>query len=306
MAVLTAKGIAGLSIPLLNRLLVLPRTASLVSGDEYMGPNGGTVTVRVPQPSTSRTQASPGAALTADAMNEIPVDVSLSHEYHLTNITDQDMTYNLENFAEQITLPQVRAVAAGAEQKMYDVMNSLAVEAVTTYEFDTSAPASGSEDLETRRVLLLARKYLSDAKCPAEDRWLACGSSVYNRMLKFLTPTAVSVDPTSDALRNAIVGRVYGFNVIEAPGLDTAEAVAYHKSAFAFAFRAPMNPKGAAESYVVTDQGISLRQVFQYNPGTASDQSLISTFCGAAAIYEDGTGTDGTVNSRFVKLQEIA
>ena len=115
MAVLTAKGIAGLSIPLLNRLLVLPRTASLVSGDEYMGPNGGTVTVRVPQPSTSRTQASPGAALTADAMNEIPVDVSLSHEYHLTNITDQDMTYNLEKFAEQVTLPQVRAVAAGAE-----------------------------------------------------------------------------------------------------------------------------------------------------------------------------------------------
>lgn len=306
MAVLTAKGIANLSIELLTRQLILPRTVTMVSGSEFMGPNGGTVTVRVPQPTTARTQASPGAALTADAMSEIPVDVSLSHVYHLTNLTDQDLTYTLEDFGAQITKPQVDAVAAGAEQKLYDVINALTVQSAVTYEFDISPTAPATDDTETRRVLLLARKYLSDANCPATDRWLACGSTIYNRVIQLLTPTAVAVDSGSDALRNAIAGRIYGFNVIEAPGLDTAEAVAYHKSAFAFAFRSPALPKGASESALVNAQGVSLRQVFQYNAATATDQSLVSTFAGAAAIYEDGTGTDGTIRSRFCKLQNSA
>lgn len=109
---------------------------------------------------------------------------------------------------------------------------------------------------------------------------------------------------TGDALRSAIVGRIYGFNVVEAPGLDATEAVAYHKSAFVFAVKAPVNPRGATESSAVVGQGLALRQVFQYSPATAQDQSLISTFAGAAAVYEDGSGTNGSDNRRFVKLAE--
>jgi hypothetical protein len=41
----------------------------------------------------------------------------------------------------------------------------------------------------------------------------------------------------------------------------------------------------------------TLRQVFQYDAGHAQDQSLLSTFAGAAAVYEDGTGSNGTVQA---------
>lgn len=300
MSVLTAKGISSLAIELLSRKLVLPKTVSMVPGNEFVGPNGGTITVRVPQPSAARTQGSAGAALTADDVSEIPVDVSLSHIYHLKNISDQEGTYSLEDFGRQITKPQVDAVAAGAEGLLVTIMNGLAVEGSPTYEFDIT-PASGTEEDETRRVLLEARKFLSQADAPAEDRWLACGSDVFNRVLKLLTP--VDFSGSTDALRNAIAGRVYGFNVIEVPGMDVGEAVAYHKSAFAMAIRAPQNPKGATQSAAITGQGLALRQVFQYDAGTAQDQSLVSTFAGAAAVYEDGTGADGTDNQRFVKLQ---
>src|SRR5690242_17471439 len=98
MSVLTAQGISRVAIALLQRQLVLPATVTNVPGSEFMGPNGGTITVRVPQPGSSRTQASPGAALTADDVNEIPVDVSLSHVYNLKNLTDQEASYNLEDF----------------------------------------------------------------------------------------------------------------------------------------------------------------------------------------------------------------
>lgn len=304
MAVLTAKGIAGVALELLTRQLVLPRTVTMIAPEDFSGPNGGTITVRVPQPSASRTQASPGAALTADDVSEIPVDVSLSHLYHLKNVTDQEMSYSIEDFARQVTRPQIEAVAAGAEALLAGVMNGLSVES-DTYTFDTSSP-TGGEDAETRRVLLAARKFLSDNDAPPTDRWLACGTSIYNRILKLITPISIGEGDFGDALRSAIVGRIYGFNVIESPSLDATEAVAYHKSAFVMAVKAPVNPRGATESFAVSNQGVALRQVFQYAAATAQDQSLISTLAGAAAVYEDGTGTNGSDNQRFVKLAEGA
>lgn len=300
MAVLTAKGISKLAVELLYRKLVIPRTVSMVPGNEFMGPNGGTITVRVPQPGVARTQAARGDALVADDVTEIPVDVSLGHLYHLKNLTDQESSYELEDFGRQVTLNQVNAVAIAAEDKVLSVMNALPTSGVT-YEFDISP--TGTDEAETRRVLLAARKALSDAKCPPGDRWLACGSTVYNRILALLTPTGTLPDLGTDALREAIAGRIYGFNVFEAVGMDADEAVAYHKSAFAFAVRAPQIPRGAVESFVTNEQGIAIRQIFQYDTGHAQDQSLVSTFAGAAAIYEDGTGTDGTVAKRWVKLK---
>lgn len=306
MAVLTAEGIAGVALELLSRKIVLPKTVTMIAPGDFTGPNGGTITVRVPQPSASRTQASPGSALTADDVSEIPVNVSLGHVYHLKNITDQEMSYSIEDYARQVTLPQTEAVAAGCEAVLAAVMNGLAVEG-NTYTFDTSAP-SPDEETVTRNVLLAARKFLSDNDAPHTDRWLACGTTIYNRIIKLLNPTTIAFDNAvaGDALREAMVGRIYGFNVFESPSLDATEAVAYHKSAFVMAVKAPVNPRGATMSAATSGQGLALRQVFQYDATSASDQSLISTFVGAAAVYEDGTGANGTDNQRFVKLAEGA
>jgi hypothetical protein len=61
MAILTAKGISSVALELLTRQLVLVPTVTNVPGSEFMGPNGGTITVRVPQPSAARTRARPVA-----------------------------------------------------------------------------------------------------------------------------------------------------------------------------------------------------------------------------------------------------
>jgi hypothetical protein len=46
-------------------------------------------------------------------------------------------------------------------------------------------------------------------------------------------------------------------------------------------------PRGAAQSAAVSQDGIGIRQIFQYDPSTLSDQSVVSTFAGAKLIDAD-------------------
>lgn len=292
MALLTAQGISRVAIELLVRQLALPRTVTMVPGSEFSGSNGDTITVRVPQPSSSREQASAGGALTADSISEVPVDVTLKHLYHLKNLTDQEMDFQVEDFARQITRVQANAVAIGAEGKLASVMNALTPD--STIEFAASAT-----DDDTINQVLAMRERLGDNDAPADDRWLACSSSIITRLLKLDLLTKVNESGSPSALRDAMIGRLFGFNVVESNALTSGTAVAYHRSGFVFATKVPSNPKGAASSAGTVAQGIGLRQVFQYDAGHAQDQSLLSTYAGAAAVYEDESGTD---EARFVKV----
>lgn len=295
MAVLTAQGIANVAIPLLSRSLVLPRTVTMVPAAGFTGPNGETVTIRVRKPRTARTQAAAGAAITYDDQNEIPVDVSLSHLYDAYHVTDEDLSYSLENFAEQITAPQVASVAEGAEGTLYTAMNGLAADA----SFALSATSA-----DTRDSIEAARETLSTNKVPAGNRWLACAPDIITRILnvdEFVRADALG-DGRSSALRDAVAGRILGFNVVEAVGLTAGTAVAYHSSGFVFATKRPADPRGATDTATASVDGITMRQIFQYDPDVLSDASVLSTFAGAAAVFEDGTGTNGTDNDRFYKL----
>lgn len=296
MAVLTAKGISEVALALLQRSLVLPRTVTMVPGNEFIGPNGGTITVRVPQPGAALTQSSPGAALTPADVTEIPVDVTLAHVYHLKNITDQELNYSLEDFARQVTRVQVQAVARGAEQKLLDVMNAITPDG--TIQF-----ANTGSDADTKATMLAIREYLTKNECPAEDRYMAASPEVVTRLLSCSDFVRMDAVGTPDAIRSGVVGRIYGMTVVEVYGLDAGTAVAYHRSGFAMAVRQPENPRGATESFGISADGLALRQVFQYAAGTAQDQSLVSTFAGAARVAEDGTGTNGTVFDRSICVQ---
>lgn len=296
MALLTARGISRVAIELLVRSLTVARTVTLIPGEEFSGSNGDTITVRVPQPSAARTQASRGAALTADDLNEIPISVVMEHKYHLKNLSDQEATFDVENFARQITRPQTEAVALGVEASLLTVMNALPA---TDAAINWDATATEADDKDT---ILRAREFLNLNDAPSDDRYLAVSSTIATRLLKYDFLTKVDASGTDAALRSGVIGRVFGFNVIEVPGMDSGEAMAYHRSGLVLATRAPVAARGAAESSSASAQGIALRQVFQYDPSTAQDQSLVSVFAGAAAVYEDGTGTNGTDEARFVKI----
>ncbi len=289
MAFLTAQGISSVAIELLVRELVLPRTVSMIPGGEFAGHNGDTITVRVPQPGTARTQSSPGDSITYDDIDEIPVNVTLSHLYHGKRVSDEELSLDIESFARQVTRVQVAAVATGAEDTLTTVMN------------DQSADASfaSSEDTDdTLDKIYGAREFLGNNNVPPGDRYLAVSPEIASRILKVLVNR--EVPDTDGALRNAVLGNIAGFTVVESNGLDSGTAVAYHRSGFAMANRTPVEPRGATDSSTATSQGLGVRHIFQYSPDILSDTSVVSTFAGSAAVVDsDDTAPDV---KRFYKL----
>lgn len=292
MALLTAQGIANVAVALLYRSLVLPRTVTMVGGDEFAGDNGDTITVRVSQPGAARTEA-PGTSLTAEASTEVPVDVTLGHLYNLKNVNDAQLSLELADFARQITAVQVGAVAVGAENKIAGALNNLSVAPI-----ELAGTASAAD---TEAIVLQARETLGEADVPASDRFLAVSPSIATRLLAVDKFTRVNESGSPSALRDAILGRIYGFTVVESNGLTTDTAYAYHKSGLAFAMRTPVNPRGATESAAISHEGIGMRQVFQYNASIASDQSLVSTFAGCSAVADEAS-PDSESYPRIVKI----
>jgi hypothetical protein len=274
MALLTAQGISSLAVALLTRTLVLPMTVSRVPGGEFAGDNGDTITVRVRTPRAARTQATPGATITYDALNETPVNVELTHLYDATRLTDEDLSLNLVNFGVQVTEPQVASVATGGEDRLAAAMNGV------------TADATGVTGANIDSTLIAARESLSEANVPVGNRWLACAPDIISLLLgvdKFVRADAVG-DGT--AIREATMGRIYGFTVVESNGLAPGTALAYHQSGFVFANRVPVPPRGlpANQTATATNGGIGMRQIFQYQPDILSDASVLSTFAGGAVV----------------------
>lgn len=288
MAVLTAQGIVDVGIALLTRRIALPRTVTMVPGGVFAGRNGDTVTVPVPQPSEAREQETRGGDISYDDVAEIPVDVSLKHFYHAKLTSDEEMSFDIENFARQVTRVQVDAVAAKAEAELGAAMNNLSG--------DIEVAADGSD---VAAAVVEARETLGRNDAPMEDRWLAVSPEFASLILNLDEFNRVDAAGSTDALRNAIIGRWRGFNVVESNRLDAGTAVAYHRSGFCFATRIPVMPRGATSSATATNQGIGLRQVFQYVPDKLSDASVVSTFAGAAAVHDDESGL---AFPRIVKL----
>ncbi|MCD0450773.1 hypothetical protein LO762_16470 [Actinocorallia sp. API 0066] len=277
MAVLTAQRISSLAVALLTRSLVLPMTVSRIPGAEFSGDNGDKITVRVRQPRAARKQVTPGTDIVFDAINEVPVEVTLTHLYDAARLTDEEMSLDIVDFGVQVTQPQVAAVGIGAEDELAAAMNVLTPDAA----FAETATPSDTDD-----AILAAREALSSADVPAGDRFLAVAPDITTRLLK--VEKFVRADAVGDgtAIREAIMGRIYGFTVVESNGLDAGTALAYHRSGFAFANRVPVAPRGLPSNQVgtATSGGISMRQIFQYETKNLRDQSVLSTFAGANVV----------------------
>ncbi|MEX2132960.1 MAG: phage capsid protein, partial [Acidimicrobiia bacterium] len=196
-------------------------------------------------------------------------------------------------FASQITEPQVTSVATGAEDKLATAINDEAVD----IEF-----ALTETEADTVDTILEARELLGEADVPASDRFLAVSPSIATRLLNVEKFTKVNESGGESALRDAILGRIYGFTVVESNGLTADTAMAYHRSGIVFASKKPADPRGAVESFAISQDGINIRQIFQYDPDVLSDASVLSTFAGASMVFEDADDSVPADSERWVKI----
>lgn len=283
---------------LLQREIVLPRLVWRQADADFVGALNDTITLRVPAVRTARSRTMRSTtALVADDLTETSVPVVLdTHVYDLLNITDEQLTLDITNFASQILAPQMRAVAEGMENIIADALTAANVSgAQTLATVDTStAPTSG----QAYAVLVEARKQLNDLNVPRSERVVVLGSDLEAWFLQ--DPVVVNHNSGNrTALEDATIGQIAGFTVVGSNAVDTSEGFAFHRTAIAFANVAPALPDGASMKSRISTEGLALRYLRDYNPTNSTgpvDRSLVDAFVGADSVEEGGQ------NHRLVKF----
>ncbi|QLE71105.1 hypothetical protein FGW37_05355 [Streptomyces rectiverticillatus] len=155
--------------------------------------------------------------------------------------------------------------------------------------------------LALRAALVDARMNLNLANVPTSERYLIAGPEVEAILLK--DPEFVGVDYSGDAnaLRRAIVGRIYGFDIVIHNSFGM-EMYLFHKSALLLASACPAIPMGAVNGSMQDVNGIATRMLIDYDYGRKADTIGLDTMYGLATVKED---PDYSVRSTLIGEQFV-
>lgn len=284
------------ALKLLEREIVLPRLVWSYPSADFTGAYNDTVTLRLPAVLSSNDytwRGSRGSEIEVDDLTETSVPIALSKDiYSAVAITDEQLTLDIVDFAEQVLSPQVKAVARGLEDLIATTMDAATYG--TSLNFTDSSDSMWS-------TLVAARKALNNANVPREGRVLVVGSDIEAEMLE--DPKFNRVDSAGDsatsALREATIQRLAGFTIVGSNAIDPEVAYAFHPTAFALANIAPQVPDGATYGSRMSDYGVALRWIRDYEATKLRDRSVVSTFAGCTSVADDGSNNVRAVRINF-------
>lgn len=271
----------------LERQVVLPSLVWRDAGGDFSGTANDTITLRVPAYTTARTRTlRGGTGITVDELAETKVDVTLANDvYKAVGVSLEELTLDVVNFEAQIAIPATSAVARGVEDALATMMNA---ETYTTgIAFLESDPYVG---------LIDARIALNNANVPFNDRFLAVGSHVEAAILKSDRLSRFDMSGSSDAMREAVIGRIAGFTVVSVPGLDPHIAIAAHRTAFVLSMKAPAVPQGATVGASRSYNGFAMTAIQDYDFINTRDRFAAHVFVGTNTVRDRGT----IVGTKFV------
>lgn len=288
-----AEKIAGIGLGILQRLIVLPNLfANRYGIADFKGAKGDVVNVK--RPAILKAQDAgfrDRNAIVYQDLVQSRIQVKLDR-YPIVpvQLTDEELTLDIENYAQEVTAPQARALVEDFENTVASVLSG--ADYVNEVVFNTG----GSDDeKDPRKVAIQARKLLNDYDVPASGRYWIVGSEVSAAIASFKELLDVNTAGLPEAVREGVVGRLAGFTIVESNALDGDESYFVHNSAVALAYVAPAAPKGATSSAVAIEGGLSVRQLFDYDSDTLSDRSILGVFTGGAAVTDPQIGDDGLV-----------
>jgi hypothetical protein len=263
----------------------LPRTVRQDFSQEFVAGRGQTVNVLAPiSAGTAKvyTKANRTArdAIQFNDLTETWIPVTLEDQiYNAVRLPDDFATFTLKDLTRQVLRPQAESVVDGLATPLVTQMSAIAT--------DASIPAVKADGSNIRQVLIKARQVLNDRHVPAADRYFAVGGDLEAAALSDELLQKVNESGSSEVLRNATLGRLFGFTIIADPALASDFGIAYHRDAFAHVTRPSRQPEGAAKSATVAQDGFALRWIQHYNPLQLEDQSVVDTFYGAATLDAD-------------------
>ena len=266
----------------LRYLTTLPRTVRQDFSQEFVAGRGRTVDIVLPSTvgnSRNYTDANRTArdAIVFDDIAQATVPVTMDVQvYKAVRLPDDFNTFTLTDLERNVLRPQAESVVDGITAPLIAEFNGVAT--------DASIPTLLADGSNALAVLIAARAVLNARKVPMTDRFLAVSPDVEAALLNVEQLQKVNESGTDGVLREAILGRLFGFTIVTDPNITDGLGVAYHRDAFAHVTRPSKNPQGAAFSATIAQDGFALRWLQHYNPLQLEDQSVVDTFVGATTL----------------------
>ena len=269
----------------LRWLTNLPRTVRQDFSAEFVAGRGQTVNVLGPINAGAakvytKANRDARAAIEFNELGQEWFPVKLEDQlYNAVRLPDDFATFTLTDLTKQVLIPQAESVVDRLAEPLIAQMTAIVT--------DASIPPVAPDGSNILQVLIKTRQVLNERKVTANGRYFAVGADIEAAILSLPQLQKVNESGSSEVLREATIGRLFGFTIVADPALPSDFGIGYHKDAFAHVTRPSRQPEGAAKSATVAQDGFALRWIQHYNPLQLEDQSVVDTFFGATTLDAD-------------------
>jgi len=240
------------------------------------------------------TAANFAGTATASTLTEGVTAVTLEHQPYMKRaVSSADKVLKVEDYYAEVIAPDVGAVAEYVDAQ---IAANLAATTATEVTGTTA-----------KQALSAAGEFLTTKKIPASERVLACSPTFISAILGETWIQADTFGDGGSALKTAVIGRAFGFWIVESThiadvdfdtgGVDPT-AYAFHKSGVVMATRSLDAPRGGAKGASVSGYGLSARSVEDWDNTALSDVHTLDSLAGFARVLDqdvdapDGDGFD--------------
>ena len=223
------------------------------------------------------------AGISTQTITESTIPVALTDIYDVSvSLTDEQVTLDLDSFGQQVTMPAMLAISREMEKKCVELLETVrhtgggAVPAGKVLEKVLSPTAAIDGVLEAAAVL-------NQNEVSMGGRVMVVGTSIAALIKKQQTLLQVNTSGSSDTLRNATIGRLAGFEVIENPHLDPKKGFAFADDAAVWVSRA-MSTIGAVNTSSGTYESSAIRTVIAHDINKKAVTCSFDTLVGGAIL----------------------
>lgn len=141
-----------------------------------------------------------------------------------------------------------------------------------------------SDNRDVLRGIRAAKRLLDARGVNPSNRVLVVGAGWAGAILSVPQLNLVDMAGDDGLLRDATLGKLYGFQIVEDYSILPYSAFALERDAITLATRVPAIPRGVAFGQTVTREGFTLRYLHDYDVDHLQDRAVLDTFAGAAVL----------------------
>lgn len=271
-------------VAILREKIVMPRLVRTDFSPD-IAQAGDTVNTRKPGKFTA-SDVSTTTGITVSDAAATNISIALNQHRHVAfRISDREQSYSIENLASRYLDPAMLGIANDVDSKL------LALYA----DISSAITVSSAGDWKTK--MNTARTKLNKNKVKMEQRYAVLSDDDEGAMAALDILSQVNTSGTDQTLRQGIVGRYKGFdvmrdsNVISVNSPAVRKNILFQRDAFAFVNRPLAVAAGIAPGVMQAvgidpDAGLSIRLTMAYNYTLLATQVIVDILYGVKTLDE--------------------